>query len=153
MPIIVVMFLVLAGVPLTGPASVAIAAATAPGKPARHCRLYGSTCKGDHGSVQHAPLVHEGAATLTIDAGAGRVTGTSLVVTPLATTSYTDPDGPAPVVSCVPASANCSIEGTNVVLTGLASGTHFFTIKAQDAGNKRAFAHFVVDVQVTFDLE
>jgi hypothetical protein len=59
-----------------------------------------------------------------------------------------DPDGPpAPVVSCVPASPNCSIAGGNVVLTGLASGTHFITIKAQDAGGKKTFAHFVVDVQ------
>ncbi len=58
-----------------------------------------------------------------------------------------DPDGPAPVVSCVPASANCAINGNNVMLTGLASGTHFFTIKAQDAGGKKTFAHFVVDVQ------
>jgi hypothetical protein len=33
------------------------------------------------------------------------------------------------------------------VLTGLASGTHFLTIKAQDAGGKKTFAHFVVDVQ------
>jgi hypothetical protein len=58
-----------------------------------------------------------------------------------------DPDGPAPVVSCVPASANCSISGTNVVLTGLASGTHFITIKAEDSAGKKDFAHFVVDVQ------
>jgi len=29
----------------------------------------------------------------------------------------------------------------------LASGTHFFTLKAQDAGGKKAFDHFVVDVQ------
>jgi hypothetical protein len=50
-------------------------------------------------------------------------------------------------VSCVPASANCAIQGGNVVLTGMASGTHFFTIKAQDAGGKKVFAHFVVDVQ------
>ena len=33
------------------------------------------------------------------------------------------------------------------VLTGMASGTHFFTIKAQDYGGKKVFAHFVVDVQ------
>jgi hypothetical protein len=58
-----------------------------------------------------------------------------------------DADGPMPVVSCVPASADCAIQGGNVVLTGLASGTHFFTIKAQDAGGKKGFAHFVVDVQ------
>lgn len=58
-----------------------------------------------------------------------------------------DPDGPAPTVSCVPVSASCSIQGSNVALSGLASGTHFFTIKAQDAGGKKTFAHFVVDVQ------
>jgi hypothetical protein len=33
------------------------------------------------------------------------------------------------------------------VLTGLASGAQFFTIKAEDSGGKKAFAHFVVDVQ------
>ncbi len=58
-----------------------------------------------------------------------------------------DGNGAAPTVSCVPASANCSIVGTRVALTGLASGTHFFTIKAQDSGGKKTFAHFVVDVQ------
>jgi hypothetical protein len=58
-----------------------------------------------------------------------------------------DVDGPMPTVSCVPASANCAIQGWNVVLTGMASGTHFFTIKAQDFGGKKVFAHFVVDVQ------
>jgi hypothetical protein len=58
-----------------------------------------------------------------------------------------DSDGPAPTVSCVPASTNCSVTAKNIVLTGLASGTNFFTIKAQDAGGKKAFAHFVVDVQ------
>jgi hypothetical protein len=58
-----------------------------------------------------------------------------------------DADGPWLTVSCVPASANCAIQGWNVVLTGMASGTHFFTIKAQDSGGKKVFAHFVVDVQ------
>ena len=58
-----------------------------------------------------------------------------------------DADGPPPVVTCVPASANCAVQGNNVVLTGMASGAHFFTIKAQDAGGKKMFAHFVVDVQ------
>jgi hypothetical protein len=58
-----------------------------------------------------------------------------------------DADGPAPTVSCVPASANCAIQGGNAVLTGLASGAHFFTLKAEDALGKKAFAHFVVDVQ------
>jgi hypothetical protein len=58
-----------------------------------------------------------------------------------------DPDGPTPTVSCVPASANCPISGTSAILTGLSSGTHFFIIKAQDAGGKKAFAEFVIDVQ------
>jgi hypothetical protein len=66
-----------------------------------------------------------------------------------ATVAFTaaDADGPAPTVSCVPASPKCSIQGNSAVLAGLTSGTHFFTIKAQDAGGKKAFAHFVVDVQ------
>jgi hypothetical protein len=58
-----------------------------------------------------------------------------------------DADGPAPAVSCVPASANCSISGSSVVLTGLTPGANFFTIKAQDAGGKKTFAHFVLDVE------
>ncbi len=58
-----------------------------------------------------------------------------------------DADGPAPVVSCVPATANCAIAGGQVVLMSLAPGANFFTIKAQDANGKKAFAHFVVDVQ------
>lgn len=79
------------------------------------------------------------------------ITGPDYVVSPdgWATIPFVanDPDGPAPVVSCVPASANCSILGSTVVLTGLSPGSHFFTIKAQDAGGKKVFAHFVVDVQ------
>jgi hypothetical protein len=58
-----------------------------------------------------------------------------------------DPDGPPPAVSCVPASPSCAISGGAVVVEGLAPGTHFFTVKAEDAGGKKAFAHFVVDVQ------
>jgi hypothetical protein len=58
-----------------------------------------------------------------------------------------DPDGAVPTVSCVPVSANCSISGKNVVIKGLPSGVHFFTIKAEDSGGKKAFAHFVVEVQ------
>jgi hypothetical protein len=58
-----------------------------------------------------------------------------------------DADGAAPTVACVPASSNCSISGKNVVLRGVSSGTHFITIKAQDAGGKKAFATFVVDVK------
>ena len=57
-----------------------------------------------------------------------------------------DPGGAAPLVSCVPASPNCAINGTNVDITGLSTGTYFFTIKAEDAAGKKAFAHFVVDV-------
>jgi hypothetical protein len=59
----------------------------------------------------------------------------------------TDADGPVPTVSCVPASANCSIQGSSVAISGLASGTYFFTIKAQATSGKKDFAHFVVDVQ------
>jgi hypothetical protein len=58
-----------------------------------------------------------------------------------------DGNATIPVVSCVPVSPNCAIQPGNVVLTGLPSGTHFFTIKAQDAGGKKVFAHFVIDVQ------
>jgi hypothetical protein len=72
---------------------------------------------------------------------------TSTDGTAVVTFTAADPDGTAPTVSCVPTSANCSIIGQHVALTGLASGTHFFTIKAQDAGGKKTFAHFVVDVQ------
>ena len=57
-----------------------------------------------------------------------------------------DPGGPLPVVSCVPPSANCSIAGNTVVVQGLPNGTHFFTIKTEDSGHKKAFSHFVVDV-------
>lgn len=57
----------------------------------------------------------------------------------------TDPDGAAPQVSCVPASSGCSVTGNTVTVSGLATGSHFFTIKAQDTGGKKAFAHFVVD--------
>ena len=60
--------------------------------------------------------------------------------------SASDPDGPAPTVSCVPNTANCTVQGKNVVLTGLPRGANFVTIKAQDSGGKKAFAHFVVEV-------
>ena len=88
----------------------------------------------------------DGNATPTLS-----INGTTDVVSSdgTATVPFTaaDSGSPAPVVSCVPASANCSISGTNVDLTGVAPGTWFFTIKAQDAGGKKAFAHFVVEVQ------
>jgi hypothetical protein len=82
--------------------------------------------------------------TLSIPGSASLTSSDGSAVVPF---TSADADGPAPTVSCVPASANCAIQGGSVVLTGLASGTHFFTIKAQDAGGKKAFAHFVVDVQ------
>jgi hypothetical protein len=81
--------------------------------------------------------------TLSISGSASLTSGDGRAVVPF---TAADPDGPAPVVSCIPASANCSIVGSTVVLTGMASGAHFFTIKAQDAGGKSTFAHFVVDV-------
>ncbi len=56
-----------------------------------------------------------------------------------------DADGSAPTVSCVAPSASCAISSRKVVLTGLATGSNFVTIKAQDAGGKKTFAHFVVD--------
>jgi len=57
-----------------------------------------------------------------------------------------DRDGTSPTVSCVPASTNCTIGTGAVLLSGLTSGSHFFTIKAQDLAGKKTFAHFVVDV-------
>jgi hypothetical protein len=81
--------------------------------------------------------------TLRILGPSSLVSGDGTAVVPF---TAADADGPWPAVSCVPASANCAIQGWNVVLTGMASGTHFFTIKAQDSGGKKVFAHFVVDV-------
>ncbi len=65
-----------------------------------------------------------------------------------ATLSYqaTDPDGPVPAVSFIGSSPSATIAGGNISLQGLSAGSHFFTVKAQDAGGKKAFAHFVVDV-------
>jgi hypothetical protein len=57
-----------------------------------------------------------------------------------------DPDGPSPTVSLVPASGNATINNGTVSLQGLAPGTYFFTIKAEDTAGKKAFAHVVVDV-------
>jgi Immunoglobulin I-set domain/Immunoglobulin domain len=61
--------------------------------------------------------------------------------------SASDPDGPAPVVSIVPASSHCVVSGATVQLSGLPDGVHFFTLKATDSGNKQVFAHFTVEVQ------
>jgi len=81
---------------------------------------------------------------LTIPGSTSLVSSGGSAIVPF---TASDPDGPAPWVSCVPLSATCSIVNANVVLSGLPPGTNFITIKAQDAGGKRAFAHFVVDVQ------
>src|SRR5581483_2207737 len=51
-----------------------------------------------------------------------------------------DTNGAPPAVSCVPATPECAISGSTVVLTGLPKGAHFYTIKAQDAGGKKRFA-------------
>jgi hypothetical protein len=57
-----------------------------------------------------------------------------------------DPDGTTPAVAVVPASSQCTISGSNAVISGLPDGVHFFTLRAADSGNKKAFAHFVVEV-------
>jgi len=58
-----------------------------------------------------------------------------------------DADGPTPIVSCVPVSANCQITGNNINLSGLGLGAHFLSVKAQDSAGKKSFEHFVIDVQ------
>ena len=65
------------------------------------------------------------------------------------TVPYTaiDPDGAAPTVTCVQPDAPCTVANGAISVSGLSSGAHFFTVKAQDAGGKRVYAHFVVDVQ------
>ncbi len=63
------------------------------------------------------------------------------------TFSASDPDGPAPTIALVPASTQATVVGNSVQLTGLPGGVHFFTLKASDAGNKKMFAHFVVEVR------
>src|SRR5262249_27864699 len=75
--------------------------------------------------------------TLTLDGAADIASSDGSAVVPF---TAADPNGSAPTVSCVPASPNCSISGKNVVLHGLPSGIHFFTVKAEDAAGKKAFA-------------
>lgn len=58
-----------------------------------------------------------------------------------------DTGGSTPTVSVVPASVHCAIVGSNVQVSGLPDGVHFFTLKAVDAGGKKSFAHFTVEVQ------
>ena len=58
-----------------------------------------------------------------------------------------DPDGAAPTVSVVPASSACAIVGSTVQISGLPDGVHFFTLKTVDAGGKKVFGHFIVEVQ------
>ena len=79
--------------------------------------------------------------TLALSAGQAVATGGTASLTFTAG----DVDGAAPTVSCVPASASCQVSGSTVTVTGLTSGAHFFTLKAQDSGGKKTFAHFVVD--------
>ena len=57
-----------------------------------------------------------------------------------------DADGALPAVELVPGSANATVGGGTVDFAGLPPGTHFFTLKAEDAGGKKTFTHFVVDV-------
>jgi hypothetical protein len=59
----------------------------------------------------------------------------------------TDPAGPVPTVSVLPASTQCTVTGSVVHVTGLPDGVHFFTLKAVNAAGKKAFGHFVVEVQ------
>ncbi len=88
----------------------------------------------------------DGNATPTLSLGSGYLTSSDGT----ATTSFTaaDPDGPAPTVSCVPADPHVTVDavGGTLQFSGLTSGTHFFTFKAEDALGKKAFAHLVVDV-------
>lgn len=58
-----------------------------------------------------------------------------------------DSDGPTPAVSMVPATACCTVAGSTVQVSGLPDGVHFFTLKAADAGGKKAYGHFVIEVQ------
>lgn len=57
-----------------------------------------------------------------------------------------DADGPSPKVSVLPAMAEASVQAGNVSFQGLSVGTHFFTLKAEDALGKKAFVHGVIDV-------
>lgn len=86
----------------------------------------------------------DGNAAPAISAGSPYViSGDGTAVMPF---TASDPDGPLPAVSLVPSSANATIGSNSVSFQGLAAGTHFFTLKAQDAAGKKAFTHFVVDV-------
>jgi hypothetical protein len=91
-----------------------------------------------------ADLNGDSTPTLTITGSTGLVSSDGSAIVPF---TAADADGPAPAVSCVPVSVNCSVVGASVVLTGLGAGSNFITIKAQDASGKKTFAHFVVDVQ------
>ncbi len=57
-----------------------------------------------------------------------------------------DPDGPTPTVTVVPASTCCTISGSSVQIANQPDGVFFFTLKAVDAGGKNTYAHFVVEV-------
>lgn len=59
--------------------------------------------------------------------------------------SATDTAG-SPAVTLVPASTHATVGSSVVHFTGLPDGVHFLTLKAQDAGGKKTYAHFVVEV-------
>lgn len=87
----------------------------------------------------------DGNATPTITLG-GPAYAVSSDGTAALTYTALDADGPAPTVSLVPAAPEATLGAGMVVLQGLSVGTHFFTLKAEDAFGKKAFTHFVVDV-------
>lgn len=66
-----------------------------------------------------------------------------------ATVGFTasDPDGTTPSVSLVQGSNCAGVVGSSVQLSNLPDGVFFFTLKAEDGGGKKTFAHFVVEVQ------
>ena len=72
-------------------------------------------------------LSNDGTATVTFSAG--------------------DPEGAILAVSLVPASNHGAVVGNTVQFSGLPNGVHFFTLKAVDAGGKKAFAHVIIEVQ------
>ena len=79
------MFLVMAGLPLAG----ALAAATAPGRRPTIAAFTAAPAKVTTGQSSTLSWSVQGATNLTISAGVGAVKGTSVKVTPRATTSYT----------------------------------------------------------------
>lgn len=85
------------------------------------------------------------APTLALTGASYFTSGNGSVTIPFA---VADADGPPPTVSLVPPSASATIGANSVQLSGLANGTYFYTLKAEDAFGKKAFTHFVVDVNL-----